>query len=103
MSRRHRITFRAQAYRSACPWSGPCVIQVSRVLIPLFLAQFTSYRRHLNTWSRISPGVYWLRDPRSRIYNFTPWLESIPAVTDFDFERVTGFVKSSMDNVGPIH
>ncbi|KAH0832338.1 hypothetical protein J3R83DRAFT_13354 [Lanmaoa asiatica] len=45
-----------------------------------------------------NPGVYWLRDPRSRIYNFTPWLESIPAVTDFAFERVTGFVKSSMDN-----
>ncbi|KAG8214887.1 hypothetical protein J3R82DRAFT_10058 [Butyriboletus roseoflavus] len=45
-----------------------------------------------------NPGVYWLRDPRSRIYNFTPWLESIPAVTDFAFERVTGFIKSSTDN-----
>ncbi|KAG9315444.1 hypothetical protein JVU11DRAFT_3055 [Chiua virens] len=45
-----------------------------------------------------NPGIYWLRDPRSRIYNFTPWLESIPSVTDFAFERVTGFVKSSMDN-----
>ncbi|KAI9464309.1 mitochondrial protein Pet127-domain-containing protein [Boletus coccyginus] len=45
-----------------------------------------------------NPGVYWLRDPRSRIYNFTPWLESIPAVTNFAFERVTGFIKSSMDN-----
>lgn len=46
-----------------------------------------------------SPGVYWLQDPRSRVYNFTPWLETIPKVTDFDFERVTGFIRSSQDNV----
>ena len=46
-----------------------------------------------------SPGVYWLQDPRSRVYNFTPWLETIPKVTDFAFERVTGFIRSSQDNV----
>ncbi|KAG6335961.1 hypothetical protein ID866_3114 [Astraeus odoratus] len=45
-----------------------------------------------------NPGVHWLQDPRSRVYNFPPWLESIPKVTDFAFERVTGFVKSSQDN-----
>ncbi|KAH7915865.1 mitochondrial protein Pet127-domain-containing protein [Hygrophoropsis aurantiaca] len=44
-----------------------------------------------------NPGVHWLQDPRSRVYNFTPWVENIPEVTDFAFERVTGFVKSSMD------
>ncbi|KAG1822459.1 mitochondrial protein Pet127-domain-containing protein [Suillus subaureus] len=44
------------------------------------------------------PGVHWLQDPRSRVYNFTPWLESIPKVTDFAFERVTGFIRSSQDD-----
>ncbi|KAG2127544.1 mitochondrial protein Pet127-domain-containing protein [Suillus bovinus] len=45
-----------------------------------------------------NPGVHWLQDPRSRVYNFTPWLESIPKVTDFAFERVTGFIRSSHDH-----
>jgi len=49
-----------------------------------------------------SPGVYWLQDPRSRVYNFTPWLETIPKVNDFAFERVTGFIRSSQDNVRAI-
>ncbi|KIK93091.1 hypothetical protein PAXRUDRAFT_534427 [Paxillus rubicundulus Ve08.2h10] len=44
-----------------------------------------------------NPGVHWLQDPRSRVYNFTPWIESIPKVTDFAFERITGFVRSSED------
>ncbi|KAL4075130.1 mitochondrial protein Pet127-domain-containing protein [Scleroderma yunnanense] len=44
-----------------------------------------------------NPGVHWLQDPRSRVYNFTPWLEDIPRVNDFAFERVTGFIKSSQD------
>ncbi|KAF9527551.1 mitochondrial protein Pet127-domain-containing protein [Crepidotus variabilis] len=44
-----------------------------------------------------NPGVHWLQDPRSRVYNFTPWLERIPTVKDFAFERLTGFVKSSRD------
>uniref|UniRef100_A0A0W0EVD7 Putative RNA processing-related protein, mitochondrial RNA degradation n=1 Tax=Moniliophthora roreri TaxID=221103 RepID=A0A0W0EVD7_MONRR len=44
-----------------------------------------------------NPGIYWLRDPRSRVYNFPPTLEVIPKVFDFAFERLTGFVKSSSD------
>ncbi|KAF8349333.1 mitochondrial protein Pet127-domain-containing protein [Amanita rubescens] len=44
-----------------------------------------------------NPGVHWLQDPRSRVYNYTPWLESIPKVTDFAFERLSGFTKSSCD------
>ena len=46
-----------------------------------------------------SPGVHWLQDPRSRVYNFSPYLENIPKVTDFAFERLVGFVKSSRDEV----
>ncbi|KAI6009892.1 hypothetical protein EDC04DRAFT_840190 [Pisolithus marmoratus] len=46
-----------------------------------------------------NPGVHWLQDPRSRVYKITPWLEVIPKVNDFTFESVTGFVRSSQDNV----
>lgn len=48
----------------------------------------------------LSPGVHWLQDPRSRVYNFTPWLQRIPKVNDFAFERLIGFVSSSRDEVG---
>ncbi|THH19214.1 hypothetical protein EW146_g1928 [Bondarzewia mesenterica] len=44
-----------------------------------------------------NPGVSWLQDPRSRVYNFTTWLESIPSVKDFAFERLGGFISSSRD------
>ena len=46
-----------------------------------------------------SPGVHWLQEPRSGIYNFTPWLQNIPDVNDFAFERLPQFVKSSRDEV----
>ncbi|TFK40597.1 mitochondrial protein Pet127-domain-containing protein [Crucibulum laeve] len=44
-----------------------------------------------------NPGVHWLQDPRSRVYNFTPWLEKIPRVSDFAFESLDGFTSSSRD------
>ncbi|KAF9468569.1 mitochondrial protein Pet127-domain-containing protein [Collybia nuda] len=44
-----------------------------------------------------NPGVHWLQDPRSRVYNFPPYLENIPKVNDFAFERLSGFIKSSRD------
>ena len=46
-----------------------------------------------------SPGVNWLRDPRSRVYNYNPGLEEIPNIRDFAFERLPGFVTSSHDQV----
>ncbi|KAF7978478.1 hypothetical protein HWV62_45609 [Athelia sp. TMB] len=45
-----------------------------------------------------NPGVHWLQDPRSGVYNFPTWLENIPNVKDFAFDRVTGFVRSSADD-----
>ncbi|KAJ7175787.1 mitochondrial protein Pet127-domain-containing protein [Mycena filopes] len=44
-----------------------------------------------------NPGVHWLQDPRSRVYNFPPHLENLPKVTEFAFERLPGFIKSSRD------
>ncbi|KAG6877748.1 hypothetical protein C0993_004251 [Termitomyces sp. T159_Od127] len=45
-----------------------------------------------------NPGIHWLQDPRSKVYNFPPYLEMIPKVTDFAFERLGSFIKSSRDN-----
>lgn len=45
----------------------------------------------------ISPGVYHLRDPRSRVYNFDPYLGSIMPVTEFDFDALKQYITSSKD------
>lgn len=44
-----------------------------------------------------SPGVHFLQDPRTRIYNFTPYLKKIISINDFDFTKVQGFVQVSLD------
>ncbi|MCJ1312029.1 hypothetical protein MMC25_005703 [Agyrium rufum] len=44
-----------------------------------------------------NPGVYQLQDPRSRVYNFDPYLETIMPVEEFDFGALAGFITSSKD------
>lgn len=44
-----------------------------------------------------NPGVYRLQDPRSRVYNFDPYLEKIMPVTEFDFDALTEYTTSSKD------
>ncbi|KAJ5701506.1 mitochondrial translation protein [Penicillium malachiteum] len=44
-----------------------------------------------------NPGVYQLRDPRSRIYNFDPYLGNIMPVTEFDFDTLKEYITSSRD------
>ena len=44
-----------------------------------------------------SPGVYQLQDPRSRVYNFDPYLQTIMPVSEFDFSALGGFITSSKD------
>ncbi|KAI0074011.1 Pet127-domain-containing protein [Panus rudis PR-1116 ss-1] len=44
-----------------------------------------------------NPGVHWVQDFRTRVYNFNPWLQEVPKVVDFAFDRVGGFIKSSRD------
>ncbi|KAH9854710.1 Pet127-domain-containing protein [Lenzites betulinus] len=43
------------------------------------------------------PGVHWVRNPESGEYEFPEYLESIPRVADFAFDRLPGFVPSSQD------
>ncbi|TPX24664.1 hypothetical protein DIZ76_010098 [Coccidioides immitis] len=44
-----------------------------------------------------NPGVYHLRDPRSRVYNFDPYLSTIMPVSEFDFEALGSYITSSRD------
>ncbi|KAG8746579.1 hypothetical protein FRC10_004431 [Ceratobasidium sp. 414] len=44
-----------------------------------------------------NPGVHWLQDPNSRVYNFPPELQAMPAFTSFAYERVNTFITSSKD------
>ena len=44
-----------------------------------------------------NPGVYHLQDPRSRVFNFDPYVEKILPVSDFNFAALQSFVSSSKD------
>lgn len=44
-----------------------------------------------------NPGVYRLQDPRSRVYNFDPYLEKIMPVAEFDFDALGEYKTSSRD------
>ncbi|CAI6333409.1 unnamed protein product [Periconia digitata] len=44
-----------------------------------------------------NPGVYRLQDPRSRVYNFDPYLEKIMNVNEFDFDALEEYKTSSQD------
>lgn len=44
-----------------------------------------------------NPGVYQLQDPRSRVYNFDPYLENIMPVTEFNFDALNPYITSSED------
>lgn len=44
-----------------------------------------------------NPGVYRLQDPRSRVYNFDPYLEKIMPVNEFDFDALSEYKTSSKD------
>ncbi|KAI1131900.1 mitochondrial protein Pet127-domain-containing protein [Nemania abortiva] len=45
-----------------------------------------------------NPGVYQLQDPRSRVYNFDPYLSQIMPVNEFDFNALKEYITSSKDN-----
>ncbi|ROT39187.1 Pet127-domain-containing protein [Sodiomyces alkalinus F11] len=45
-----------------------------------------------------NPGVYHLQDPRSRVYNFDPYLSRIMPLSEFDFSALKQYVTSSKDS-----
>ena len=44
-----------------------------------------------------NPGVYHLQDPRSRVYNFDPYLEELMPAAEFNFDALKKFITSSED------
>lgn len=44
-----------------------------------------------------NPGVYHIQDPRSRVYNFDPYLQKIMPVVEFDFDALKRYITSSRD------
>ncbi|CAZ81435.1 unnamed protein product [Tuber melanosporum] len=44
-----------------------------------------------------NPGVHFLQEPRSRVYNFDPYLQEIMPVTEFDFDALASYIISSED------
>ena len=44
-----------------------------------------------------NPGVYQLQDPRSRVFNFDPYLQTIMPVSEFDFTALKQYITSSRD------
>ncbi|KAJ9478695.1 putative mitochondrial translation system component PET127 [Pseudozyma hubeiensis] len=44
-----------------------------------------------------NPGIYWLRDPRSGIYNFDPRIKDILDVDLFDYAALPPYITSSKD------
>ena len=49
-----------------------------------------------------NPGVYQLQDPRSRVFNFSPYLQRILPVSEFNFDVLNEYITSSQDK-GLIH
>ena len=44
-----------------------------------------------------NPGVYHLQDPRSKVYNFDPYLAEIMPLEQFDFNALRRYITSSKD------
>ena len=44
-----------------------------------------------------NPGVYHLQDPRSRVFNFDPYLAAIMPIQEFDFNSLKQYLTSSKD------
>jgi len=45
-----------------------------------------------------SPGVHFLKDPRTNVYNFDPKLEHIMSITDFNFDQIPPYVPAGRDS-----
>ena len=44
-----------------------------------------------------NPGVHWLQDPRTNVYNFDPLLQHLPQPDSFDFANIPPFTPASKD------
>lgn len=42
-----------------------------------------------------NPGIHWLQDPRSQVYNFDPYLQGIMQPDDFDYSALPPYIRPS--------
>lgn len=66
---------------------------------PLNIKQETQVPTLKHKLSRVlfSPGVHYLQDPRSKVFNFDPYLQNILPVNEFNFDHITQYVTSHKD------
>ena len=69
-------------------------------IIPIHTEPAPQVRQLSFDLSRVlfNPGVYQLQDPRSRVYNFDPYLQNIMPVNEFNFDALNGFVSAFGDS-----
>ncbi|KIW26872.1 uncharacterized protein PV07_06666 [Cladophialophora immunda] len=67
-------------------------------LVPL-TAEPTNVPRLSHDLSRVlfNPGVYQLQDPRSRVWNFDPYLGTLMPASEFNYEALNKYITSSED------
>lgn len=46
-----------------------------------------------------SPGIHYLQDPRTGVFNFNPYLQNIMPVDKFDFDAISTFITASKDEI----
>lgn len=71
-------------------WIGKGVVQVKLIYAATMPCCTNVYH---------SPGVHFLRDPKTKVYNFTPYLEDITQPLDFDYDSLQPYITSSKDTV----
>lgn len=54
-----------------------------------------SYLIHINRDT--SPGVHYIKDPRTQVYNFTHFLENITQPDEFDYDSIGPYITPSQD------
>ncbi|KIW75606.1 hypothetical protein Z517_10348 [Fonsecaea pedrosoi CBS 271.37] len=67
-------------------------------LVPL-MAEPTTVPRLSHDLSRVlfNPGVYQLQDPRSRVWNFDPYLGTLMPASEFNYDALNKYITSSED------
>lgn len=68
-------------------------------LTPLSVEQSAMIPRLCHGLDRVlfNPGVYQIQDPRSRVFNFDPFLQKVLPVSEFNFNALQQFETSSQD------
>ncbi|EGW35263.1 uncharacterized protein SPAPADRAFT_64415 [Spathaspora passalidarum NRRL Y-27907] len=79
-------------------WTSDPKTSKMRQFIPLNTEHIPRLAHNLDR-VLFSPGVHFLQDPRTRVYNFPPFLKNVISHKDFKFEALEEFKPASRDKV----